>query len=173
MFQNQPLRNVEQSPELLEIDVPVGNQIFIVTGQNELTEALVGVDTNNYQINTLVFSTNTQDLRRNFCRRSSNTFSRYRLSEICMLRKSNLVLANWFSTPRTSFPIRPERSHTPLCTSVLVFPQTEFASSCGFHRILEASESNEEACLALSRFLETKHADFGFGTAGPSSVPLS
>ena len=31
MFKDQPLRNVEQRPELFEIGVPVRHQIFIVT----------------------------------------------------------------------------------------------------------------------------------------------
>ena len=34
--------------------------------------------------------------------------------------KSNVVLASWFSTPCAGFPILPERSHAPLCASVLV-----------------------------------------------------
>ena len=30
MFQDQPLRNVEQRPEIIEIGVAVSNQIFII-----------------------------------------------------------------------------------------------------------------------------------------------
>ena len=54
-----------------------------------------------------------------------------------------------------------------------VLPGTEFESNCGFPRILEASESKEEACFTFSRFLEIKHVSLGFATAGSSPVFLS
>ena len=49
---------------------------------------------------------------------------------------------------------------------------TDPESSCGFTRALEASRPKEEAC-SMFKFLEFKHTDLGFATAGSPSVCLS
>ena len=68
MFQDQPLRDVEQRLELFEIGVPVGNQIVIVIWPKM---NFIVVDENNSQIGTLVVSwcSSASSERFNFCRK--------------------------------------------------------------------------------------------------------
>ena len=54
-----------------------------------------------------------------------------------------------------------------------MLPGTEFESSCGSPRMLEASESKEEACLTFNRFLEIKHVGLDFATVSFSLIFLS
>ena len=50
----------------------------------------------------------------------------YRSSDVCILWWSNFVLASWFLTPCTSFPVLPERSHTQHSAQVSLYPETDY-----------------------------------------------
>ena len=158
LFQDHHLRAVAQRPKLLEVGAPVSNQILIVAGPKKTDAPTVHINTprpvhgSSRRIH--------KNSRLNFSKDSRRLCWRFDSWRSACWGKSTLSLQVGLQHLAPISRYAPERSHTPLCKSVLVLLRQGLFSagfpSVRWHRILNPTlpECKKEVCLALLGFLK-------------------